>query len=296
MRRFIFTPIAAAFACCLALTFPLRVTAAITSGEASCSPKDIKQMGNGVVGCIIPLGVSQPGHGGGSGPNNWGMCGVLNLSGSFGPFAVARIIVLPNGVYSAELAGTKAAIPKLHYSCVLFTDFKNVPPASDASASDPPPYTGGSSNGYRSLAAGNACIWAGLSGNVTTYVPVDMAVEGEAYAQYYGAVQGTRIGAQYAKSYAFCSGYTTASWKGWKYFRQGYTWYSPPGPVPLGPDDANYWCYMDGVWVNYSSPQEAPLESISAGLSLSSGKYLIEQLKPIAPLILVGANCLPLIQ
>lgn len=142
MRPFGSVPIAAVFACCLTLTFPLRTAAKVTHDTANCAEGKIMQIGDGV-GCVIPLHVRQPGHGGGSGPNDYGMCGVLNMSAQFGPPTIARIIVEPNGYYSAELVGhDKSVIPTLDYTCVLFTDFKGVPPVSDASAFGAPIHKG----------------------------------------------------------------------------------------------------------------------------------------------------------
>lgn len=296
MKPFLITPIAAVFACCLALTSPLRTAARVTHGTASCAEGKIVQIGDGV-GCKIPLHVRQPGHGGGSGPNDWGMCGVLSMSASFGPPTIARIIVEPDGYYSAELVGhEKSVIPTLNYSCVLFTDFTGVPPAAEASAFDPTSPKGTASIYNKPIpgSAKNACIWAGLSGNLTTIVSSDMAIEGLADAQYEGPA--TNIGEQYATSYAFCSGYTTASWKGWKYFRAGYTFYSPTHALPLPFDDAHDWCYTDGFSVNYQYTQES-LSPVSGGLTISSGgNYGLEKQTPTPPSSQVDFNCLPLDQ
>lgn len=295
MRIFLITPIAAVFACFLTLTSPVSTAAKVSSKHVSCPDGEIKTIGDGV-GCIIPIPVRQPGHGGGSGPNDWGMCGVLSFSGSFGPPTVARIIVQSSGYYAVELVGnTKSVIPTLDYTCVLFSDFKGVPPPSDASAFDPPSFNGGSSFSSKPISGGakNACIWAGLSGNVTTIVSSDMAIEGRADALYYGPA--TQIGSQYATSYAFCSAYTTASWNGWKYVHSGGGFYSPPKALPLPYDDTHDWCYMDGISVRYPYTQES-LGPVSGGLSLSGGKYGILKQIPTPPSSQMDFNCLPLNQ
>jgi hypothetical protein len=126
----------------------------------------------------------------------------------------------------------------------------------------------------------------------STIVPVDMAVEGLADAQYDGPE--TKIGEQYATSYAFCSGYTTASWKGWKYFSTGYTFYSPTSAKPLPFDDTHDWCYVAGFRVFDPHTQGTP--SVSGGLSLSSGNYGLEKQTPTPPGSQVDFNCLPLAQ
>jgi len=99
------------------------------------------------------------------------MCGVLNMSGDFDSPSVARIIVDTSGFYGVELIGkTAKMIPTLETTCVLFSDFKGVPPPSDASSFTPPSFDGGIAGGVKKIAgsAGNACIWAGLSGNLET--------------------------------------------------------------------------------------------------------------------------------
>jgi hypothetical protein len=131
MRPFLIMSVTAVLACCLALALPVKpAMAGVTAGPASCSEGKIKQMGNGV-GCVIPLKVRPPDHARGTNPNDWGLCGFLSLSGSFDASSVVRIIVDTSGYYGVELAGSKATtIPTAYWTCVLFTDFKKVPPAS----------------------------------------------------------------------------------------------------------------------------------------------------------------------
>jgi hypothetical protein len=83
MRPFLIFSVGAVFACCLGLLVPLRpAVAQVTSGTASCPEGTAEKIDDGV-GCVTPLKVRPPGHGGGSNPNDWGMCGILNFSGVF---------------------------------------------------------------------------------------------------------------------------------------------------------------------------------------------------------------------
>jgi len=292
MRPFRMILFAAIFSFCLALVFPVRTVANITTGTASCSEGKITQMPNGAWGCIISLPVRPPHHGGASNPNDWGMCGVLGLSGSFGPPTVARIIVEPSGYYGVELeAYTPKVIPTLVWTCVLFTDFTGVPPVSEASYFAPPLYNGGSAGGGKNItgSAGNACIWAGLFGDLET--PSNEGGFGYAFAQFYGPE--TVIGSQNVSSYAFCSGYTTPSWHGWNYFHHGGGAYAPSGVVPLGVNEAHYWCYMDNIQANLLYPNYS-IGPISANLKLSGGNYAMEATP--AGGTWMNFNCLPLAQ
>jgi hypothetical protein len=181
---------------------------------------------------------------------------------------------------------------------LLFTDFKGAPPVSDATSSGPPfpSYNGGSVGGSTPISgsAGNACIWAGLFGNLETKVPVeDNGAFGYAFAQYTGPE--THIGSQNAWSYAICSGYSLASWKGWKYFVHGIAAYAPGHVTSLALNKAENWCYMDRIQANLTYPEFSAVEPIDAGLTLStSGDYSIFA-KPAGG-VWMGFNCLPLEQ
>ncbi len=296
MRRFLVVPFTAAILCCLALAFPSKARAGITSGSVSCPEgKATKMTVNNMegYGCTKQLGVRTPhGGGGSSNPDDWGMCGVLSLSGQFGPSTVAQIIVDPSGYYTVQVFGNMPTlVPTLDWTCVLFTDFRGVPPPSDATASGMPPngwaYNGGSGGGIYGNSeiiphsAGNACIWSGLFGDLTTYNSAGQAAEGAAYAQYTGLESA--LGSKNVTSYAFCSGYSTASWRDWKYLHAAFS-----GAVPAGGlHDSEYWCYMNGVLVQ--NIQES-ITSISAGMDLSSsGTYSFVALSPYT---YVGYNCL----
>jgi hypothetical protein len=303
MRRFLITLGATIFCFCLVFVFPSRTSAQVTHGTASCPEGKIVKTGNGV-SCVLPLPVSTPGHGGGSNPNDWGMCGVLRISGAFGPPTEARIIVQPDGHYAVQLAAFQASVlPTLEWTCVLFKDFRGVPPVSDASFSGPPypSYNGGSAgNGINITgSAKNACIWAGLFGNLESYNDANQGGFGYAYAQYDGPE--TKIGSQSVTSYAFCSGYSTPAWTGWKYYHHGYSFYAPPShDISIGLTDAHYWCYADGIETRLLYPNYE-LGPISAGVNISSGgDYSISATPSPASAsaggVLVDFNCLPLEQ
>jgi hypothetical protein len=297
MRRLIFTP-AAAFVCCLALVFPSRAMAGVTSGKAQCSDANIKQMDNSV-GCVIPLPVGQPGHGGGGNPSDWGMCGVLGLSGNFGPPTVARIVVDATGHYAVELQAHKASVlPTLNWTCVLFSDFKGVPPPSEATSFGPVNYNGGSDGGSKKIAGsvGNACIWAGVFGNLETF-NINQAggtdgAFGFAYAQF--DTPDTLIESQNVTSYAICSGYSAASWKTWSFVNPRPNVSAPPHAIKLGGlDDAHYWCYLQGIEAHLLYPTYS-VGVIGAGLEISGGDYSIDATP--AGGTWTSYNCLPLTQ
>jgi hypothetical protein len=294
MRRFLITLVAAIFSLGLAFIFPFRTEAKVTTGKASCPEGKIKQMDGGV-GCVIPLPVRPPGKDGGSNPNDWGMCGVLNMSADFGPPTVARIIVDPSGFYAVELIGfTAKVIPTLDWTCVLFSDFKGVPPPSDASSFTPPSFDGGSAGGIKKIAGstGNACIWAGLSGNLETINQAEGGAFGLAYAQFEGPETAFR--SQNVKTFAFCSSYTAASWKEWKYFLHGLTTSVPTHLSSIGHTDAQAWCYMDGIESHLLTPPFS-VGTIDAGLHLSSsGDYSINATPHGGAWM--SYNCLPLVQ
>lgn len=295
MSRFLITPVAAMFFFCLLFIFSLTASAGVTNGKASCPEGKIEKIGNGV-GCVIPLPVHPaPEHGGGgSSPSDWGMCGVLNLSANFGPPTVARIIVDPSGHYAVELVGyTASVIPTLNWTCVLFSDFKRVPAMAEARSTAPSSYNG-HSGGSENIAASpkNACIWAGLSGNLETIIPSqDNGAFGYAYAQYVGP--DTVIGSENVTTYAFCSGYAASGWTGWKYFHHGIGAYEPLHVTSIGVKDTQYWCYMDRIDANLLYPTYS-VGLISAGLSLSGGNYSMDATP--AGGVYMNYNCLPLEQ
>jgi hypothetical protein len=298
MRRFLIVAFTAASFCCLALTFPSRAMAGVTSGTAKCPSGDIHQMGD-AVGCVIPLPVGQPGHGGSVNPNDWGMCGVLGLTGNFGPPTVARIIVNTSGYYAVELEAYMASVlPTLNWTCVLFSDFNGVPPPSEATSFGPVNYNGGSDGGAKKIAGsvGNACIWAGVFGNLETLNINDAGgtdgAFGFAYAQF--DTPYSLLESQNVTSYAICSAYSAASWKGWNFVNPRPNVSAPPHAIKLGGlDDTHYWCYLQGIEAHLLYPTY-PVGVISASLEISGGDYSIDATPPGGTW--TSYNCLPLTQ
>jgi hypothetical protein len=298
MRPFLISAVAAVFAGSLAFILPSGpASAGVTSATANCPEGTAQKMDDGW-GCTIPLKVRPPGHGGGSNPNDWGMCGILSLTGSFGPVTRARIIVDSSGYYAVQLIGSApGTAPSMDWTCVLFTDFKGVPPAADATSSGPPfpSFNGGSGGGSIPIAgsAKNACIWAGLSGNLETLKDGgDVGAFGDASAQYFGPE--TILGSMNVTSYAICSGYSSPGWVGWRYLHRGGGYYAPDHIISLGLNDTRDWCYMDFVEAYLIYPIYS-LGPISAGLILSGGgNYSI--FGDPAGGAFVNFNCLPLTQ
>jgi pyruvate/2-oxoglutarate dehydrogenase complex dihydrolipoamide acyltransferase (E2) component len=191
--------------------------------------------------------------------------------GEFTPVSRVRIIVDASGYYAALLVGaTPATVPKMDWTCVFFKDFTRVPPDSDATSSGPPfpSYNGGSAGGSTPISGspGNACIWAGFFGNLDSEIDdTTMGAVGTAAAQYMGPQ--TYLASQYITTYAICSGYSSASWRGWKYVHHGGGYYDYD--LALGIKKTNAWCYMDYIEniLDYVEP-------ISVGLALSTaGEY-----------------------
>jgi len=104
----------------------------------------------------------------------------------------------------------------------------------------------------------------------------------------------TAFRSQNVKTFAFCSSYTTAGWKGWKYFRHGIASFAPTHLTPIGHTDAQAWCYMDGIEAHLIFPAFS-IGNISAGLHLSStGDYSINATPHGTAWM--SYNCLPLVQ
>jgi hypothetical protein len=222
------------------------------------------------------------------------MCGVLSISGNFGALTVARIIVDSSGYYAVELiANTPKLIPTLGWTCVLFSDFTGTPPPSQASflGAPLPSFKGGMGGGSEKITGspGNACVWAGLSGNLETVT--NEGAFGDAFAFYAGPE--TIIGAQNVTSYAFCSGYSAPGWKRWQFSVAGNGIYRPMKVTSIGLNDAEDWCYMTRIeaYLLYPSYHVGP---ISASLILSGANYSIGATPPGGTWL--GFNCLPLKQ
>jgi hypothetical protein len=244
----------------LRILFPLGLAfsclsqahAGVTTGSTKhCVPT---QDADGTWSCYTPTPVG-PGPGGGDGtpisPNDYGMCGLLSLSGNFNNSSAAEIVVR-NGYYTVFTRGkTKFDLPVVDYTCVYFTDFTGLPPNSEGEANQSPTET--ASPGPVMAAIGNnqqACIWAGVAGGFTQF--------NFATAQFLGGTKGqTEVEAETnpgttLSTYAFCSTFKTTSptWTKWTYLKDAF-WYGDADTggktLNLSIPKSEYWCYMDGV-------------------------------------------------
>jgi hypothetical protein len=295
--------VAAFFCFCLSLSCFCGEAAAIEYNTASCAGQKVTEGPNGQMGCQVPLPARPPGGKGASNPNDWGMCGVLSLSGFFNKGTEARIVVGTNGYYAVDLKYTSdndtAAKhwPELGWTCVFFREFTGVPVISDATFFIPPGYSGGSSMNI-SGSKGNACIWAGVEGALTD-VDKDMYASGggDAYAQFRSPL--TVIGAYNDTSYAFCSGYKGAGWSGWKYSLNRSVGFDYT-PQTLTLNKSKYWCYMDGVRAYWDLENGAShfVGPIHPAINISSsGIYSLAGISNTGfDAVGLGINCLPLAQ
>ncbi len=306
-----FTPVAVAtkflvlrimFALCLASICLSERAAAVEFGsnsgarvqESGCPQPE-------VAACIptwssikpLPVG---PGPGMGHGRhvnlNDYGMCGILSLSGVFNNSTFARLIVGENGYYAvyASSTGGPQNVPKVGYTCVHLTDFTGLPPNLDFEVSDAPAVTASganapaltagaaSSNTKQIGARADACIWAGVTGGLSESTDLDNIAAETDYVQ--TAVDWpslkTEAIAQPTKgvtlsTYAFCN--TFRSFVQWTYKLGPAAGCCGAGStggtiVDLPVRTGQYWCFMAGV----SAPmgQAAAIEPLYAALSVNS--------------------------
>jgi hypothetical protein len=306
MRTSTVTVFESLFFVCLTLSRFCGPAAAIEHNVATCAGEKITQGPNGTFGCQVPLPARPPGSKGGAGPNEWGMCGVLSLSGFFNQGTAAQIVVGSNGYYAVDLKYTSANDtaakhwPELGWTCVFLHEFTHVPGIMDASFFVPSAYSGGSSTNI-SGSKGYACIWAGVSGGLTE-IDKDVAYSagGSAYAQFRSPL--TAIGAFNDTSYAFCTGYKTSSWSGWKYsLNRSVGFHTAPQTLTL--NKSNYWCYMDGViasWDLQNGGTAFPGPIHPAINISSSGAYSFDgvwdNMAEAPAYVGLSINCLPLAQ
>jgi hypothetical protein len=239
----------ALFPLCLALTCLSQPASATViwgtaNGPVGCNP------GNNTCTSLTPLPVG-PGPGGGTtiNPNDYGMCGLLHLAGTFENSTVARIIVY-DGYYAVlrTWVGKPTGGPAVEWTCVHFTDFTGLPPLSDAGYFAAPVVTasGGVTATDKIGGIADACIWAGLTGDLSS------ANQAISVSAQYNTVD-TLDSAQSApgttdSTYAFCS-----TFKGFS-FHHYYFGLAQPGngstsglPVALIFNPEHAWCYMGGV-------------------------------------------------
>jgi hypothetical protein len=207
----------------------------------------------------LPAGPGPGGPGAKIPPNDYGLCGLLGLSGNFGNATVARIAVGSNGYYEIHReweSGTQP--PTVDWTCVRLTEFKGAMPSNSLFRTDGPhPLT---SNGALvenklwtgSNSYGNACPWAGVAGNLSAS-HTDQELRSVAVHDENGYPTGiTYEDAQGAKgvtisAFAFCSWFKPSV----------FTWSFYKNSPDLGDGFANhfflqvrpkeFWCYMQGV-------------------------------------------------
>jgi hypothetical protein len=301
MRSLVVTAVAATVCFGIPFVFPFGTASAkdIENTSYSCKGKAQLMQQNGLYGCTgQPLKVRPLGSGGGGvNPNDYGMCGVLGVSGLAAETNEARIII-DNGYYVPQVASNNPSLtPTLDVTCVYFKAFKGLPSISDGSFLSPPSFKNGSSVGDKDIAssAGKACIWAGFTGELKAPLAPQTA-GGSASAMY--ANPETKIESSNATSYAFCSGYTATTWTGWQYVIKSPAYYNIAGTTKINEND--YWCYMDGIETQFDiSNAGGPLPTtIDAGLKISFtnvystiGIYTTGHHS-----VGMGFNCLPLQQ
>lgn len=278
-----------------AAAYPYTKTVKPGTGKTTYNPQTNTTTSN----YPLPYGPAPgPGHGATINPNDYAMCGVLNLSGDFDENTVAEVVVIGDhfNVQRTWTGKNKSGGPTLVVTCALFKDFTGVPPVSDAGTFLPPtvvPSTGGVEGKVLVGGATQACIWAGVSGALTQKNKSAAYV----YAQYYSSTGGsTVVVAQSAQgaagklsTYSFCNGYSGSGTLSWKYYQDGNMGESSLGGtlIPPPPKIAIKlnWCYLDGIGAQASS--------VNAGLGLSSiGDYTFEAASGST----FWFNCLPLKQ
>jgi hypothetical protein len=295
------TAVVALFSFCLTMSCFCGAAAGMEHGTASCAGQKVTPGPNGTFNCQVPLPAHPPLGKGAGNPNDWGMCGVLSLSGFFNSQTAAQIVVGSNGYYAVDLKYTSANDtaakhwPELGWTCVFFREFTTVPAVSDATYFAQAGYSGPSPMNITG-SKGYACIWAGVSGALTD---IDSGAYqmagGNAYAQFRSPV--TVIEGYNDTSYAFCSGYKAAAWTGWKYLiSRNMGDHTNPATYTL--NESKYWCYMDGVIASWNLQISFPGPIQPAINISSSGDYSLAGIYDNGGGDFVGLsmNCLPLAQ
>ncbi|MGO9931642.1 MAG: hypothetical protein ACLPV8_07505 [Steroidobacteraceae bacterium] len=304
MKSCVVMLVAAIFWFCLQSVFLLRTAEAqITTGKLTCTG-DLVQLPNGLFGCSQTLPVRHLGKGGaGSGnPRDYGMCGILGMAMEVEeqlPWKDAvQIVVDASGFYKLQIGvlPKSGKPPTAQWTCVNFWGFTGVPPISDGFGLTPAPFSSSTSPSsvLISGSAGDACIWAGFEGDLAgSPKPGSFGLaEGGASAQYYRPE--TKLGAQSATTYAFCSGYTVSpSWKWHFLYNSGV---STSTPRNLGINEKDFWCYMDLIQDDISG--FGPIYSVSAQINISgTGDYSLGGIFLSGDnSVSMGYNCLPLAQ
>lgn len=275
----------------LALTCLSQQAAAVVNGTVPPGGGTLDPGGNTQSSYYhLPVG---PGSGSGTNPNDYGMCGLLSLAGTFDNSTAVQIVV-KDGYFNVyrRWPASQPDGPDVGWTCVRFTEFTGVPPSADAETFLPPAVetaSGGALQKNNTL--GNfqqACIWAGVAGSFSE------SPQGQAsfaWAQFDSAIGNTLLWAQSApgttlSSSAICSTFKVSA-PVWSYVKPSY-WMGDIGtggpPVNLSIPRSKNWCYMDGVG--------AIKPALSSGLAIGSTSYYEE----IAKDDLLIYNCLPLKQ
>jgi hypothetical protein len=263
------------------------------------------QLPNGFAGCTQRIPVRHLGKGGPStgNPNDYGMCGILSVdmpvTEDFAWKDDVQIVVDSAGYYALQVGISNTTVglkpPIAQWTCVYFSAFTGLPALSDGTGFTPGSFSGGSSGGSLPISgsAGNACIWAGFEGDLAGKpAQAGPVAAGGASAQYYHPE--TKFSAQNATSYAFCSGYKSASWTGWQYRNNSGS--STTTQTNLGINKKNWWCYMDLIEDNISN--FGPAYNVMASLNISkNGEYSLGGIfKVSGGSVSMGYNCLRLAQ
>lgn len=267
---------------------PICLAIAVLSQEAAATPISGTVMGGGgtlegnTMVSYTPIPVSPPG---GANPNDSGMCGVQNLSGTFYNSTVAEIVIRGGYYYVyRRWPASQPDGPTVGWTCVHFSDFTGLPPASQAEIFLPPTVVSSSGGLLQEKTLGGfqqACIWEGVAGGFSTQGGGSVSAAPDR------STGNTQVSAQSAPStalttYAFCFSFKSPVF--WTYLQPNVWILTAPGPpLNLSIPTKQNWCYMDGV---------APLaRNVEAGLLIMSGSYYLS-----AADANVMFNCLPLTQ
>jgi hypothetical protein len=216
----------------------------------------------------LPVGPQPRGGSGAINPSDYGMCGVLGMSGVFSDnLTVARIIVEPNGFYGVYTNWAKGNThpPILTWTCVRLTDFTGLPRLSDFETSGPYQFTVSGRHFETGKSGGpisNGCIWAGFEGAFSE-APRDYLFVGSGFNGPLKTPENVLTVASAPgvtlTTYAFCSTFDATDFS-WKYYPStplGGAQCSlasmgalpcelttTPGPVST----EQYWCYVSGLF------------------------------------------------
>lgn len=239
------------FPLCLASACLSERAAAVTMGSVGTGDQKPSCDGNGNCSLTKTIGGYSvpPGN-----PNDYGMCGIVALSGNFARARYAQIIVVGNS-YKATVGWTGGGVYSpigLYWTCAYLREFSGLPASSKAVLSLPPPVTA-SGFGYNRKQVGSkpdACIWTGIKGDLLSPargLTPQMDTQFEAGDKTFAEVQSLE---KPLSTYAFCYTFTGMS-SSWKYKRIG-----PFGPSPMtglmpmdlpGTNPNKFWCFMIGV-------------------------------------------------